>query len=232
MKKVDTRTVFEKAIDKLNDPKAWRYGAAEYDYESGSSCGDECEGYCHHTTVNNVEITEVNVDYIVKELTTGCKDVLTSYCIDRVIHSSKLHETSSWAANVGRGYYGQEVNGVSLKDDVKKQLIEQLAELNSLTSDIERIKKVLEYEYGYILPKIKDLTTAKVVSVKIDEIKILNDEYLRKVSKETVDYYQSYELPRGVCMKEGDHYSLVDGYHRMFSALKYKLAKVVIIELS
>jgi hypothetical protein len=222
---------FEHAIAKMNERHPFDDGVVEYDYDHDGWCGCN-DDYCHHHKINNAEVKEVNVDYIVKELVGDCNDVIAVYCIDRVVRNSNLPDIDSWEVDIGEGYYGEQVDGVLLEEGVKKQIVKQLTELNSLTTDIDRIKKVLEYEYGYILPKIKDLTTAKVVSVNLYDVKLLNDEYLRKVSKETVDYYQSYELPRGVCMKESDKYSLIDGYHRMFSALKYKVARVVIIELS
>jgi hypothetical protein len=200
----------------------------DYDYDGWCGCNDD---YCHHHKINNAKVGEVNVDYIVEELSKGCS-ILDTYCIDRVLRGSKLPDTSSWEVSIVKGYYGEEVDGVELDGAVRKDIVDQLTELSGITDNADKVKKVLEFEYGYLLPKLQLLTTAKIVKVPLDSVQLFNQDYLRKVSKETVDYYQSYKLPRGVCVKEGDHYSLVDGYHRMFSALKYKLATITIIELS
>lgn len=235
MKKKTNKTPLGSIIEKINDRYTFSYSAADYDYDTHYACknGSDCcdNDYCRCGIIQNACVTKVNTDYIVKTLTEDVKDdIFLPYCIDRIIRTSKILDLSSWEVDVGGGYYGEEVNGVRLDASVINDLITSLTELENL-SPVDKVKKLLEREYGYVLPRLEKLSDAKVVEVDLDSIKLFNDEYLRKISKDTVDFYKDYNLPRGVCVKAGKLYSVVDGYHRMLSAQKNKLKTIKIIEL-
>jgi len=88
----------------------------------------------------------------------------------------------------------------------------------------------LEIEYGYILPVFEHLHSLDIITVPLEMVKMNNESYMRKLNKEMVDQYNGYELPRAVCINEGDmYYRVIDGFHRMTSAYNQKLKEVSII---
>lgn len=228
------KTPLESMVEKIQTGSAFVYGCAEYDYDSYRPCRDDlelCSDYCRCGIIQNARVTSVDADFIVKAITKDCNDTMLVYCVDRALRASKALDVHSWEVNVCGGYYGEEVHGVRLEPHVQEELIKMISELEGLTP-VEMIKKVLEYEYGYVLPRLQKCTEAKIITLPLDLIKLFNDEYLRKVSKETVDFYQKYDLPRGICVFKSGCYSLVDGYHRMLAAQKSGADSVSIIEMS
>ncbi len=228
-------TPLQQVIKRIGDPYAFGYGAAEIEYDSYYACehGSDCcqHDYCRCGVIRNARVVSVDASAIVAKLTEDIeKDMLLCYCVDRVLRSSKALEMDSWEVNVTGGYYGEEVHGVKLDDKVHIDLIQSLQELESLTPT-ERVKKLLEWEYGYVLPRLADFQNVRLVQADLNDVKLFNNEYLRKISKEAVDFYKDYNLPRGVCVKEGTCYSLVDGYHRMLSAQKNKHERVLVVEM-
>ena len=130
--------------------------------------------------------------------------------------------------------YGDEV-------DVKQAIKNKLNEISNL-SDVEKIKKVLEYEYGYLLDAIKDAKSVEIKEVPFDSIKIGNDSYHSKIKD--FEMYKDYEGPIAICTtesyvkhwsvkfsKETDYYRIIDGYHRYSAAKLNKKDTVKIIVL-
>lgn len=222
-------------IEKIQAGTVFGYGCAEYDYDNYNACAhssDCCkDDYCRCGVIQNAHVTSVNADYIVKAITKDCTDTMLVYCVDRILRASKALELHSWEVNVCGGYYGEEVEGVRLESKVQDELIKMISSLEKLTP-IEMVKKALEYEYGYVLPRLQKCTDVKIITVSLSKVKMFNDEYLRKVSKEAVEFYKKYDLPRGVCVYKGGCYSLVDGYHRMLAAQNSSEDSVSIIEIS
>jgi hypothetical protein len=132
-----------------------------------------------------------------------------NYCLYRLLVINKLYDTSSWEVNVCRGYYGEEVNGVNLTDEVYNTLTAQIETLNSSSKD-DQIKFVLELEYGYVLDSLKDVSFEIVDSQKKDLI-AGNEVYRKKVQKGT---YKKHNLPVGIYLEDGNKFRLIDGYHR------------------
>jgi hypothetical protein len=218
-------------IQKLEHPGRWErffgYDTAEFDYDRTDCTG--CSDYCRCTRIINAHITEINVDVILDNLTKDLDDVLLTYCVDRTARASKLLNKDSWEVDVQGGYYGDEANGVRLHDTVLSDLIQSLKDLEPL-SDADRIKKVLVDEYGYLLPHLVTCTKVKVIQADLGQMEMRQDHYRSKIAKEMVDYYTDYKFPRAACTYQGT-YTVIDGYHRMFSAQKQALKSVPIIVL-
>ena len=106
-------------------------------------------------------------------------------------------------------------------------MINQLQDL----SDCARVICALELEYGYVLSKLKNVTSASILEVSIDKVKLANEEY-KKISKDEVEHYVDYKLPRAVCTENGGSYMIIDGYHRMISAQNKKdeTVKIIVLE--
>lgn len=236
-RKVKTLTTLEKLIESVNNLGSYSYGLAEYDYDTYHACahGSDCckNDYCRCGVIQNARVTSINADYIAKTLTDGCEaDQLLAYCIDRSLRSSKAMDLDKWEVHITGGYYGEECHGVKLDGSIQSELIQRFTELDALTP-ADKVKKLLEYEYGFLLPRLETCANVRIINVSTDRIKLFNNDYLRKISKDTVEFYKDYKLPRAVCTKDHrDLYSVIDGYHRMLAAHKSKLPTVSIIEMS
>jgi hypothetical protein len=230
-------TPLQKVIKNLQDSSFFRYGSAvTFDYDTYHPCqdGSDCcdNDYCRCGIIQNTRITEVNFVLLIKDLVGKCDDILIKYCVDRIIKTSGLINNDSWEVNTSGGYYGEEVHGVSLNIGIQNKLVKMFSELDT-ANDINKIKILLQYEYGYLLPKLDKLNTVTIKEVPINKVSLLNDKHYRKVSKETIDYYTDYVLPRAICTKSVyNNYTVIDGYHRMISAINKKEATVSIFELS
>ena len=124
------------------------------------------------------------------------------YCIDRICRAHKVYREEAWSISVCGGYYGEELD-VSLDWSTKNSIANALSALDGKT-DCEKVKSILEAEYGYLLDKLKPLTKAEIVSVPIESIRLPNDEYGRKVSTEDLKMYEGWEGICGVVVRVGD----------------------------
>lgn len=236
-KKAPTLSYIDAVIGKLREPSTFRYSSyVEYEYDTYRACqeGSDCcnNDYCRCGKIINTSVTSVNFNSLLEFLSKDYEeDVITTYCIDRILRVWELYDTSNWEVKVGGGYYGEEVYGVSLNQNVIDSICTSLKEIEPL-SDIDKVKKCLQYEYGYVLPIIETAQTAKICTLKMEEIKLFNDTYSKKISKKSISYYELYDLPRAVCIKVGDKYQVVDGYHRALAAQTNGNKEITIIVLS
>jgi hypothetical protein len=230
------RTPFEQVIDLLNNRYTFGYGTeAEYDYdyhrecENGSYCCDN--DYCRCGTIINASVLSIDPERVVAILSAPLRSTMQRYCVDRLLRITGAFSINSWEVNITGGYYGEEVHGVKLHDDIKNTIINELIALDKL-SRTDKVKKLLELEYGYVLPRLKEASSIKISKVAIGNIKFVNDSYTKKVAAKDINIYNGYKLPRAVCTKSGSTYSIVDGYHRMVAAMNNKEKNVSIIELT
>jgi hypothetical protein len=190
---------------------------ADYDYDS-SSCKGQCDDYCRCSEIINTCVTKVRISEIVSEIVRNAKitDPILSYCIDRIVQLGGLTDTSQWAVLISGGYYGEETHGVKLNEDIKNHIASDLLFLNSC-SDRQRIEFVLTKEYGFVLPSVAECKTWEVKTIKKIDLILPNQDrlfYVRKMDSNLIASYREYPYARGVAIKDGAKYRLVDGYHR------------------
>jgi hypothetical protein len=203
----------------------------EYDAPSTYNHDEyNCNPYCRCGVIENPKVTEVCIDLIIHNFIKDQKDIITNYCIDRVVRGSGMLDKESWDATVECGYYGEEVTDYNPSDCSITKICNNLAEMEYM-EDIDRVKKLLTLEYGFLLPKIEKCKTAKIIEVSPDDIQLANDQYTRKLSEDKNDYYKDYDLPRAICTKSRDKYRVCDGYHRIISAKNNKKKTIQIIVL-
>jgi hypothetical protein len=210
----------------LDTSTDWKYGGANYDYDSTGCLGICDDQYCRCNKIVNARITSVSIPSLTKYITEHTKDMVEKYCVDRILRIHKIYESDNWYIQIGGGYYGEEVYKVTLECGVVSAINDDLIELEKIESDSNKIKFILRREYGYLLDVIKDLKFS-IEKIKRDDIKIPNDHYHGKISAAnyvmylTESYYtnvpQTYNFdgPVGV-LREDDagNLILVDGYHR------------------
>lgn len=103
--------------------------------------------------------------------------------------------------------------------------------LSSISLD-QLISELLILEYGYLLPKLTDVSW-EIAEVEISLIKY-NEKYMKNgVNPDIVEKYQKSSLENNIVAlvkKQADGtYFLVDGYHRMSSEIKKNKTKILVL---
>lgn len=211
------------------------YNGVDYTYD-GSECNSNSCGcrdgsdYCRQNEMVNLRVESINLDSVRKvfleiqkskkqDLVTGDDDFL-DYCVDRILTIYQVYDEDSWSLLTGRGYYGEEVNGVELSSF--SEIVKDIKNLIKLSPN-KRIEFVLEKEYGHLLDSIKDKNWIES-EINVSDV-IFNQGYFKKLKPES--YYQNIELPLGVYLKQGEKYRLIDGFHRFISNKDKKIIKVI-----
>ena len=229
----------------LSSRKSWLYAGIDYDYDYTHNCssyGCNEDGICRCGEIIDARVESVDVESIADYVMDGKKDPLLKYCIERILVTNKIYEDHHWYLDVGPGYYGDEINGISLES--ANEFDKKLNHLFSLQTDSERIRYALIEEYGYLLEVIKDLEFS-IEKVSRDDIKIPNDHYHAKITPDSysmyvdkttkpgpwankiyqgpiTEYAYSYKGPACVVREDDDgNLILVDGYHR-YTALQHR----------
>jgi hypothetical protein len=205
----------EKLLENIKDLFSMNFAYSEViaiDYNSAYNCDDGCDPYCRCGTISQVNFKDLNINKIVEILSDKIQDKIILYCIDRIVRYSNIN-IGNFNAKVDRGYYGEEVNGVDFSNEYLSSNLYLLCK----RTDIERIKHVLELEYGYLLPEIKLCNWVSVKSILSREIDIGQKDHYRKLNKQLIESYNTYTHPRCICLSNEDGYRLIDGYHRLHS---------------
>lgn len=196
------------------------------------NCGcQDGSDYCrcaHYENLRVEEISNANLGYIRKHFLSVTKKKkaievkntkFVEYCVDRLLRIYKVYDKNNWEISASQGYYGDEVDCVSLNCFNKIQ--EDLREIIKL-SPTKRIEFILMKEYGHLLEDVKGKRWVEK-EVPVSSIKI-NQHYCKKV-----DGYELTGLPVGIYLRDGDNYRLIDGYHRYVSLVASGAKKALII---
>jgi len=228
-----------KTITKIFERTNLQY-EVEYDYDRSACACDAYErgDYCRCTTIERAWVESINIKRVVDKLYTKyCKEhsEVNEYCFERICVALKIYDKDYYEVESCGGYYGEEIDGVYFEDEEK--IFNSYNELLKLGSDIEKIKYVLELEYGYLLDRVNIKTSAKIEVVSTEKIKLPQQEYFMKLSKEVIEDYKNRKLPVAVCIKEKDRfydafdrYILIDGYHRFIANKERKTNKIIVLE--
>lgn len=225
----------------------FQYNGAYVDYGYTYDCenyGCDEEGICRCGTINNEHIDSVDVSLIVKriydeffeqgkaanrnnainEVLYGIGKDIDIYTIDRILRSYKIWENDNWNIEVDGGYYGQEAGNVTIKESIADKIDEELWTVFSLPSLKEKIEYLLNVEYGKVLPELSNCNYESIVIDK-DDVIFGVEKHLNKVMKKDLDFYsdKNYSGLRGIVVKSGDKWRIVDGYHRIFTTKWPKL---------
>lgn len=212
----------------------------EYDYErSGCHCNAyETGDYCRCTTIERAWVEEIYISSVISKLYKKfCKEhsEINEYCFDRICHALRIYDKDLYEIETGPDYYGEVVYGVYF--DNEKQIFNACTALTNLCSDIEKIKYVLNMEYGYLIDRVANTTSVAIEKVATDKIELPQKEYFVKLSKEVIEDYKDRKLPIAVCAKqkdrlidELDRYVLIDGYHRWIANKDRDAVEIVVLE--
>jgi hypothetical protein len=154
-------------------------------------------------------------------------EIVDKYCIYRILVINKAFDTGNWEVNTCGGYYGQEIDDVTIDASLLFKINEQCEKLFKLETLSEKLRYVLELEYGFLLDDVKDCEF-ELISIYKNHIdfKKLNQNHIINVKMEDLSHYSisNYDLPRGIVRGDStgwvpmDNYKIVDGYHRIIAA--------------
>ena len=152
------------------------------------------------------------------------------YCIHRILTHYKLYTKEVWKSCITDDYYSQEVLSIVLKNEIAVRLDHHLNRM-ILLSDSKKIEMMLEIEYGKVLPTVQDKEWKITNLNDIDDLYFSNRSHYDKCMENDLSYLKDYKLPRALCIKtqrKTGQYRVIDGYHRLCSAIKEKKAFLVI----
>lgn len=229
------------------------YDGFNVKYDTVYSCdesGCDDEGVCRCGQIYNQEIEIERVDVsrvseiiyelyfdsgistkrnnIINSVLYGVTDEIDKYVIDRVLRINKIWNPNSWKVELTGGYYGQEIGDIIFNESVGIKIEKEIYEALSIFNLSERIEYLLNLEYDKILPELSG-SSYELITVDRDSIYFGSYNHFKNVIKEDLDYYSDkrYRGIRGIVIKDGDRYRLIDGYHRC-SKSENKKVKVLI----
>ena len=229
----------------------FQYNGVYIDYSYNYNCesyGCDEEGICRCGSIHNESVESVDVSLIVKkiyddffeqgkaadrnnvinEVLYGIGKDIDIYTIDRIIRSYKIWENKNWDIEIEGGYYGQETGDVTIKESIADKIEEELLTVFALPTLKEKIEYLLKVEYGKVLPELSNCSYESIVIDK-DDIIFGTEKHLDKVMKKDLDFYsdKNYSGFRGIVVKSGEKWRVIDGYHRIFST-KFPKVKVLV----
>lgn len=163
------------------------------------------------------------------------------YMIDRILRKWKIYDPNLWDVEISSGYYGQEIDEILLKINISDDLNIEILKALSIESLNDRVEYLLKLEYNRVLPELENCEWSLEV-IDFDEIHFGNDSNFKKSKKEIESYSAEYygyfyddknyynvltKLIRGIVIKNGKKYRLIDGYHRCLSTQNNRVKVLV-----
>ncbi len=224
-----------------------------YQFDTETNCAEyscEQEGICRCSTITNLSVTEVKFDKLVDDIyklyfpngkSTSRNNTINSilydittdiekYTIDRILRKHKIWKEENLYIDIVDGYYGEEVGSITITENIAQKIEDELETALNIMSLSERMEYLLTLEYGHLIPELKNKKWS-ILEVPIDHINFGSRPHKLKVDSLDLGHYSdaNYILFRGICIKSGDKWRLIDGYHRC-SSTENKTVKIIVAE--
>ena len=148
------------------------YYAPQYDYNTEYSCeesGCHEEGICRCGRIVDAHVERVDLTYLtteiydqlipsdkkskkrdtkLSELLYG-GEIVDKYCIYRILSINKVWNTNLWEVNKSGGYYGDEIDSVTLDIVTLSKVSTQCSKIFEFTTLRDKLLYVIELEYGF-----------------------------------------------------------------------------------
>ena len=216
----------------------WHYSSAlEYTYDTYYAChdGSDCcdNDMCRCAVLQDLKATSINPRAISDRIVGKMSNIVHAYCVDRIITKAVTpyvsHPEDLFDVHACGGYYGEEIGEIKMCPSVADEIAKKLRLLGEMKSNRERILYVLNNEYGHVLSAVEKAKSWYVKTVDFSEIDIGQPDHYNKLEDSVVAAYVDYDLPRAVCLKSGDKFRLIDGYHRVAAFEKKRKGDITII---
>ena len=209
-------------------------------YDHDTRCADD---YCRCSTIEDCEILKViplEFAKLIKEH-LGIDNDNDSFN-DDIIYICKGLTTDNFIFDVCGGYYGEELDGITLESYVVNKLAnifcikayrrEKLKKINFNIKNGDHIldkyvKKILTEEYGYVLDSLKN-SNFTIIEVSTNDIVFPQKDYNEFVKNGDLSGYKNKKDICGLVKKIDNKYRVIDGYHRINANLDKKTIKVIL----
>lgn len=203
----------------------------DYDYDrTPCTCGAEF-GICRCTEIINAHVINLNACEVVEILYSKhsrTDSYIDKYCFDRICYAFKIYDEDFYEVETCWGYYGEEVCGVWFENEEK--IFNAYYEMLALNTVLEKIQYCLKLEYNYLIDCVESATSAVIIEVSPNNIRLPQTEYFIKVDKNVIEEYKDRDLPIAVCFRDGDKYRLIDGYHRFVANKDRDSVDIIVLE--
>lgn len=191
----------------------------DYDYKR-TDCDGSCReynDYCRCTKLYDAKVKSVNGIY--EYILDFGESIEQKYILDRLYSIHKMYDCYNYDVQIGGGYYGQEIYGVTFNEFDK--LCENLDRLFCMDFK-SAILALFELEYNFIPDFILDLKF---------EISKFPLNYINPVmtKKNNINCILNCDIPIAVIYYDGNKHSIIDGNHRINKALLEKIRYVDVI---
>lgn len=224
----------------------------KWNYEMQFSCKESgCfeDDYCRCGKIEKLECEEINIfefgKFIYEQLNKNSKNTkrkigilnilnnfdyksINLYFIIRLLSINKIWSSNNWTCEIKNGYYGQELGVIKIVEDVYESLVNQIIELFSFESLQEKIEHSLRLEYGWVREDLKN-KDFDVMKIKKSDLLFPESGHKLKVETKNLDFLKKIELdiPKGIAIKCGENYKLVDGHHRVTADNKDSITLII-----
>lgn len=201
----------------------------DYDYERSVCHWDD--DYCRCTTIEHAWVDNININDVVEELYrkhSRTDSDIDKYCFDRICYAFKIYDKDYYEVESTCGYYGEEIGGVWFENEEK--IFNAYYEMLALNTALEKMQYCLKLEYNYLIDCVESATSADIIKVSPNDIRLPQMEYFIKLENKVIEEYKNRRLPVAVCIKDGDKYRLVDGYHRFVANKDSNSVFIVVLE--
>ncbi len=207
----------------------------DYDYETERDCfGSGCDSICRCARIVDPVINKISISMmsnainqklrksggrrdkkISKILGSNDHKIVDEYCFHRILTHLHAWSPDSYEFDIRKSYYGEEVFGLDFFES--NSLNNHCYNIYSMESLNDKIRYVLDLEYGNVPFNSSDF---ELVKINKTDIVPTNKKHWDSISEKELDFYSNdqYDLPRGIVLFDGDKYSIIDGYHRIFAS--------------
>lgn len=208
-----------------------------YDCEN-HGCNDE--GICRCYQIESVEINHISIRKVTDQIFRDLFDIgsdswkreqklfdliydtdldmlyFWQYCINRILTINKVWNKSNWSPKWSGGYYGDEIDSISIKKSVFDKINLELSKIQSIATLPGIIQHLITLEYGHLLDKLLNKNYT-IKEVDVDDIYFPQDKHYQKVLSKDLSYLEDSREDdiQGICLEENNKYNVVDGYHRL-----------------
>lgn len=200
------------------------YDKVEVDYQR-SACTGRCDDYCRCTKIESVSVRYIDLQGL--SLAFEQSDPLTTYAIERVLTSMKPWKRDVLDFRAVGGYYGEELDSVSFREDFAGPADECVARLLELESPEDQLRCALEAEYGFVLD---ELTAAGFALEEVPRSHLIlpQAQHAGSLSAKSLVPYRERRGVMGLAIADSQGLlRVVDGYHRL-SATDHDPVEVII----
>lgn len=162
----------------------------------------------------------------INEILYGFSADFDLYLVERILSINKLYLPEKWNVTVDKGYYGQRISKIEMLPNIHQKITDDINHITQLKTLKDKVTFILNEEYGFVSQSDWEKNWT-IEEVPIERIVFPNLIHQKVAKGKTIEYYLNYPFSiLGVCVKSGDKYQVIDGYHRI-THTQNKIIKII-----